>query len=155
MIVTTEHDVTIDRPIDAVFAYATNADNIPAWQPWIVRAWHTPEGPTRVGTTVHVVNRFLGRASEAQSVVTEYRPHTLMVAEGSGGPFRFRTRYLLAPANGGTRLRCTVETEARGIAWAILPIVARAVGRQMAKSFRTLKTLLEAGGDRHVPAETG
>jgi hypothetical protein len=136
--------VIINRAVGEVFADATNADRIPEWQPWIEQAWHTPEGPAQVGTTVHVINRFLGRASEARSVVTEYRSNTIMVAEGSGGPFRSRTSYHFEPAEGGTRLRCTIETEAAGAARLILPIVGRAVGRQMARSFVTLEAVMEA-----------
>jgi uncharacterized protein YndB with AHSA1/START domain len=141
----TEYTIVIRRPLEEVFAYATNADHITEWQPWIEKAWHNPEGPTAVGTTVHVVNRFLGRSSEAQSVVTEYQPNAAMVAEGSGGPFRFRTTYRFEPVGNGTHLRCVIENQARGAAKLVLPVVTWAVGRQMAKSFESLQRVLESG----------
>jgi hypothetical protein len=93
--------------------------------------------------TVYVVDRLLGRTSERSATVTTYQPNVCMVSKGSSGPFRFRTSYLLAPTDAGTRLRCVIENEARGSARLILPLVSWRARRQMRKSVRMLKRLME------------
>ena len=56
-----QNSVTIDRPVEDVFAYMTTVENSPTWQNPVLEAWQTSSGPLGVGATLVVKARVLGR----------------------------------------------------------------------------------------------
>ena len=51
MTIQQEHTVVIDRPIEEVFAFVTDPDNVSLWQSTSLETEQTSEGPVGVGTT--------------------------------------------------------------------------------------------------------
>jgi Polyketide cyclase / dehydrase and lipid transport len=149
---------TVNRPIDEVFAYIVSAETIPEWQYGTVRAWFTPTASLAIGTTLHLMtstrgSRLLRRTREGSLTVTDYQSNALMELTTDYGPFRFRTRYLLEPAEEGTSLRC--EFEGRATEWAarlLLPLVTRKLARLPARNIRALKAKLESRSESAVGA---
>ena len=69
--VNVETSIIINRPIEEVFAYLTDAGNNPQWDLGLVEVRQTPERPVGVGTRITEVRKFLGRKMETTSEVVE------------------------------------------------------------------------------------
>lgn len=67
--------ITINQPVDKVFAYVTAVENHKAWQTGILEAKVTPEGPIAVGSTYHYTSEVMGRRYESQMQVSAYEPN--------------------------------------------------------------------------------
>ncbi len=61
-----ECSVTIDRPVEEVFAFLSNYENDPKWSSATVEGKKTSEGPIGVGTTWRSVSKVLGRRTEVE-----------------------------------------------------------------------------------------
>ncbi len=61
MAIRQEHTVVIERPIEEVFAFATDPDKASLWQSTSLGTKQTSEGPVGVGTTFRDTSKFLGR----------------------------------------------------------------------------------------------
>jgi uncharacterized protein YndB with AHSA1/START domain len=141
-----EHSVVIDRPIEEVFAYLTDANNDSLWQATTLETEQTSEGPVGVGTIYRSVSKFLGRRIETTVEVTEHEPPRKQCVRATSGPMLAAGCSLLEPADGAsTRFTQTLEAEVGGFFRLAEPLVARAFRRQMQADMATLKDLLEAG----------
>ncbi len=144
MAATYEHTVEIERPVDEVFEYVTDAGNYPRWQPSLVAVRPRSERRLTVGSAVTETRRFLGREMETTWTCTEHEPCTRSTIETDDGPVPFRGTFLLEPAAEGTRFTWVVEV--RGAATRLGgPLVGRAVRRELQTNTARLKELLERG----------
>ena len=48
-----ENTIYIDRPIDEVFAYLSDFENIPKWNYFVLEVRQRSENPIGIGTTYH------------------------------------------------------------------------------------------------------
>ncbi len=139
-----EHTVVINRPIEEVFAFMAQAENLPRWAASTVEARQTSEGPVSAGTTCTVVNKAMGREMEHDFVVTEYVPHTIYAAKSTSGPFPMHMRYSLEPTDGGTSVHTVSEADLGGMARIAAPVLTGMARKQIAADHRTLKAMLES-----------
>ena len=139
------NEIGIDRPVDAVAAYAVDPDNAPRWYANIrsVR-WVTPP-PLAVGTRLEFVARFVGRTLTYTYEVTELVAGERMVMRTAEGPFPMETTYSWRAASPRTTMM-TLRNRGRptGFPALVAPFMAAAVGRANRKDLRKLKALLEA-----------
>jgi len=141
-----EHSVVIDRPVEEVFAYVTDANNDALWQSSTLDTEQTSEGAVGVGTTYRSVSKFLGRRIETTLEVTEHEPPRKQCSRVASGPIPAVGCYLFEPADGGsTRFTQNLAAEVGGFFRLAEPLVARAFRRQLEADMATLKDLLEAG----------
>ncbi len=146
MAIRQEHTVVIERPIEEVFAFATDPDKASLWQSTSLGTEQTSEGPVGVGTTFRDTSKFLGRRIESTYEVTENDPPHRQCMRITSGPIPGSGCYLFEPAGGGsTRFTQTFEAEAGGFFRLAEPLVGRAIRRQIEADMATLKDLLEAG----------
>lgn len=141
-----DYTVTIERPVEDVFAYLTDPEKLPEWQSTLVEIRKESEGPTAVGTRLTEVRRFLGRRMESTLEVTEYEQNRKWSLKTVSGPVPYTVDHTLEPSDGGTRLAWVGEGEPGGFFKFAEPIVARAAKRQFGSDFETLKDILEARG---------
>ncbi len=146
MAIREELSVVIDRPIEEVFAFATEAENEPLWQSTSLETEQTSGGPVGVGTTFRNTHKFLGRRIDSTYEVTENEPPRRQCVRVTSGPIPGSGCYLFEPAEGGTRFTQRFEAEIGGFFRLAEPLVGRAIRRQMDVDMATLKDLLEAGG---------
>ena len=146
MAIREELSVVIDRPIEEVFAFATEPENEPLWQSTSLETEQTSGGPVGVGTTFRNTSKFLGRRIDSTYEVTENEPPRRQCVRVTSGPIPGSGCYLFEPAEGGTRFTQRFEAEIGGFFKLAEPLVGRAVRRQMDVDMATLKDLLEAGG---------
>ncbi|HEY4606304.1 MAG TPA: SRPBCC family protein, partial [Acidimicrobiia bacterium] len=106
--------IEVERPIEDVFAYLADFENVPSWNYAIAETEKTSDGPVGVGTTYRQV-RTLPSWSEESFEVTIYEPHRSLGLTGTLGPFVAELEYHLEPFELGTRVTNEVELRPRGI----------------------------------------
>ena len=52
-----ENTIHVERPIDEVFAFLSDFENLPKWNYFVLRVVKTSAGPVGVGTTYHQVRK--------------------------------------------------------------------------------------------------
>ena len=134
------YSVTINRPVDEVFAFVTDGEQCKRWRPGvmdIVKA--TGEAHGGVGTRyLQGVKGPLGRRIRADYEITVYEPNKLIEFQTVAGPARPHGRYEFAATNGGTNLTFSLDAELTGIRRMLM---AGAVQRTMDGEVRTLDNL--------------
>jgi uncharacterized membrane protein len=146
MAIREELSVVIGRPVEEVFAFATDPENDPLWQSTSLETEMTSGEPVGVGTTFRNTSKFLGRRIETAYEVTEMEPPRRQCVKIVSGPIPGSGCYLFEPAEGGTRFTQTFDAEVGGFFSLAEPLVARAIRRQTEADMATLKDVLEAGG---------
>jgi uncharacterized membrane protein len=136
--------VDIDRPIDAVAAYAADPSNAPDWYANIESAdWKTGP-PLRVGSVVAFVARFLGRRLAYDYEFVELVPGERLVMRTAQGPFPMETTYTWAPTpGGGTHMTLRNRGEPAGFSKLVAPLMGPAIHRANRKDLARLKSILE------------
>ena len=119
-----EHSVTIDRPIDEVFAFLADGENDPRWRSGVLDVERV--AGDGVGARYRQgVKGPMGRRVAADYEVTEFAPPRALGFRATAGPVRPEGRYELEPAGAGTRVRFTLRCTPRGVARLMTPMVAR------------------------------
>ncbi len=139
-----EAGITINRPVEEVFAFTSNPENEPLWRPELLELEKTSEGPIGVGTTFREVMQFLGRRIENTGEITKYEPNKMMAVKTTSGPVPMEITGTYQPVEGGTELTFEVEGEVGGFFRFAEPLVARMGKRQMETQLANIKDLLEA-----------
>jgi uncharacterized membrane protein len=139
-----ENSVVISRPVDEVFEFVSNIENLPQWAGPVLEAKQTSDGPIRVGTKQTQVAQFLGRRIETSHEVTEYEPNKKLSTKTTSGPLPMEMHCILEPAEEGTRVSLEGNVEAGGFFKLAEPIVGRMLKRQTTSDAANLKDLLEA-----------
>jgi uncharacterized protein YndB with AHSA1/START domain len=86
-VATFENTVLIARPIEDVFGFLSDLENIPKWNYAIVETRKISEGPIGVRTTYRQVRSVPSR-SEERLEITTYEPPRQLEIQGQLGPLR-------------------------------------------------------------------
>jgi uncharacterized protein YndB with AHSA1/START domain len=143
-----ETTVVINRPRDAVAAYAATPDNVPVWYVNIRSIeWQTAP-PLTVGSRIAFVAHFLGRRLAYTYEVVDYVPNERLVMRTSEGPFPMETSYAWqTTADGQTRMTLRNRGTPSGFSRIAAPFMARAMRRANEKDLALLKLTLETIAD--------
>jgi uncharacterized protein YndB with AHSA1/START domain len=142
LVTTFENTVMIRGPIEEVFGFLADFENIPKWNYAIVETHKISEGPVGVGTIYQQVRSVPSR-SEERFEVTAYNPPRHLEIRGQLGPFPSRLSYALDAIPEGTRVTNTVELELRGPGRLLGPVAVPRVREAVAANLQKLKELLE------------
>ena len=88
-----QSDIVIDRPVDAVVAYAADPSNAPEWYANIDSVEWKSTPPATRGTRVAFVARFLGRRLAYTYEFVDFVPGERLVMRTAEGPFPMETTY--------------------------------------------------------------
>ena len=142
---TFQNTVTIRRPVEDVFAFLADFENIPAWNYAIEQTRKTSPGPVGVGTTYRQIRAIPSRSEEGFEV-TGFEPTRRLEVHGDIGPFTATISYLLAPMGGTTQLTNAVElTPSSGALRLLAPLAIPRVKAAVAANLDTLRQVLETG----------
>jgi uncharacterized protein YndB with AHSA1/START domain len=143
-----EESVEINRPVDEVFEYVANPENLPEWSGIVLEVHkEDPQRELREGERFTTVAKFLGRRFETPMEVTAHEPPRRHSDRSTGGPFEQEYTFLLEEAaGGGTRLTQVGEGEPGGFFRLVGPLLEMAGRRQFRADLGNLKDLLEARG---------
>lgn len=136
--------VTIDRPIDEVFAYAGDPSNDPQWSNTIVEARPSSDGPLIKGSTLTQQIRFAGKRIEVDCEISEYEPErrvAFTMVAGSNTGQHLRT---FESVDGGTQVTLSTEGDSSGLFKIADPVLNKIGTRQMGADLHTLKAILES-----------
>jgi hypothetical protein len=143
------HSVTIDRPVEDVWEFASDARNDPVWQRNVIAVGAGADRPLEPGAEIEETFTFLGRRFPVTLVVTEHEFPRRTAVDVRGAPVAGRGAYDFEPSGAGTRFTMTFEADAHRLFKLAEPVFARLVRRDLATCCETLKDLLEAGADRN------
>jgi uncharacterized protein YndB with AHSA1/START domain len=141
---TLELSTIINRPVEEVFAFVSNPENIPKWSSLSRGVTLTSAGPIGVGTTYRSVVAFLGRRIEGETELTEYEPNRSFAEKSQSGPFPIENRTTFERVDGGTRVNFTTVAESGGFFKLAEPLLVGMIKRQFEADFANVKDLLES-----------
>ena len=139
---TLELSIVINRPVEEVFAFASNPENTPKWSSVSSEVKITSAGPIGVGTTYRSVVTFLGRRSESEVEFTEYEPNRSFAQKTKSGPVPVENRVTFERVDGGTRVTFSSVAELGGFFKLAEPLLVSMVKRQFEADFANLKDLM-------------
>lgn len=138
------NEVLIERPVEDVFAYLADFENVPRWNYAIARTTKVTPGPPRVGSEYEQLRSIPRPGTERFTVVAMERP-ALLEVEGQLGPFGARLRYeFLGVGPSRTLLVNQASLSLPGALSLLSPLLARQVGNAVATNLKMLRGLLEA-----------
>jgi len=140
----TEIKLVINRPIEEVFAFVSNSENLPRWRSTSLEVKKTSDGPLGVGSTFRGRFTFLGRQFDGNVVVTAHEPNRVYVSKMVEGPFPLETGYTLEPVENGTHVTFVAEGEPGGFFKLAEPLVVSMARRAYDTDLQNLKEMLEA-----------
>ena len=141
--VTNEKIITINRPVEEVFAYVSDLPSGPEWQPGLVEVRRITEGPEGVGTQYNGVRNFMGRKMESIIEYTTYEPNKKLVFKSISGSTPLVQTFLFEPTTGGTRLTARLELQTSGLMGLAKPLIASGLRREIDSNYDNLKNMLE------------
>ena len=136
-----ENTIPIDRPIDEVFAFLSDFENIPKWNYYVLEVRQLSESPIGTGTTYHQVRK----TDEQVFRIIEFEPnHTLAVKTLPKSSPSFERRFTLYEEGDTTRIRDQWKLDTGRPA--LLERLARGrVKSAVSENLTKLKELLQEG----------
>ena len=141
---TIEHSVVINRPVQEVFAFISNFENNAQWQSGVLEVHKTSQGTVGVGSTGTEVLQFMGRRMEITFEVTEYEENTKFGFKITSGPMPMKGTETFESVEGGTRVNLALQGEASGMFSLAGPMIGGIVRRLVEADCSSVKALLEA-----------
>jgi uncharacterized membrane protein len=139
-----EHRMVIQSPLDQVFEYITNMENMPQWAGGIVAAVKITKGPKRAGTTFRLTAQPpIGATIVSDYAFTEYKVNTGFSAVGSVGPIPFNETWEFRPVPEGTEIHPLMRFEPRGMFRLAQPLLQLGFRRLIHSDMAKLKKVLE------------
>ncbi|RJG12373.1 hypothetical protein D3879_03500 [Pseudomonas cavernicola] len=139
-----EISLVINRPVEEVFAFVSNYENLPRWRSIALEVRKTSEGPSRVGTSYTGKFSFLGLPFDAVFEVIEHEPSRKCTIKTTTRPFPLETRYSFEPVENATRITLVSEGSPGAFFKLAEPLVASMGKRLFEADLHNLKELLEA-----------
>jgi uncharacterized membrane protein len=136
-----ENTIAIDRPIDEVFAFLSDFENIPKWNYYVLEVRQLSESPIGIGTTYHQL-----RKSDQQDFrIIEFEPnHTVALKTVPQSSPSFERRFTLYEEGDTTRIRDQWKLDTGRPA--LLERLARGrVKSAVSENLSKLKELLQEG----------
>ena len=139
-----EINLVINRPIEEVFAFISNPENLPRWRASSLEVKRVSSEPFGVGSVFKGRFTFLGRPLDGNLEVITHEPPRSYATRLTEGPFPLEAHYTLDPANAGTQLSLVVQGEPGGFFKLAEPLVVSMARRSYESDLHNLKEMLEA-----------
>jgi uncharacterized membrane protein len=151
MTISVSDSVVIGRPVDVVFGFVADHENLPAWTVGVKRSRRLTDGPPAVGARYRVVGALLGRPVESSYQITAFDPGRGFDGTMTSPMLGFCEQYRFEHDQDGTRVSMSATVEPHGVFRFLSPIMAAGVRRQVRADHRRLKTVLERPGPAGGP----
>lgn len=137
-------EVTINRPVETVFAFANDPATFPQWQPAVVESRQTSPGPLGVGSTGMNARKVMGQRVESTFEVTSYTQNQSFGVKSTSGPVAYEITSIFQSVDGGTRLSLHFQGEPQGLFKAAERMLAPTIKKDFEEDYQRLKALLES-----------
>ncbi len=126
-----EAAVTVNRPVDEVFARWSEVERYPEWFDMCIERRKVTEGPIRLGTIYHALDKLPpGRRVQTTLEITAYQPNELMAARLSK-PLDAIWEVRFEDTNGSTRMTFRTVANLSGLQGLIAPLLSGWARRQL------------------------
>ncbi|MDP6451813.1 MAG: SRPBCC family protein [SAR202 cluster bacterium] len=140
--------VTIEAPIEQVFDYIADIENMDQWVNGVTEPKWTSDPVEETGATFQSFYTYGGTTHEMEYEITALEAPTRMATRSTSGPFPFDAEVELVPVEEKTRITNTLDARATnlalGIWFALFGVLIRPfMARQLQRELLLVKTLLE------------
>jgi uncharacterized membrane protein len=136
-----ENTIRIDRPIDEVFAFLSDFENIPKWNYYVLEVRQLSDNPIGIGTTYHQVRK----TDEQDFRIIEFEPnHTIAMKTLPQSSPDLEMRFALYEEGDTTRVRDEWKLDT-GRHALLERLAGGRVKSAVAENLAKLKELLEEG----------
>jgi uncharacterized membrane protein len=136
-----ENTIRIDRPVDEVFAFLSDFENVPKWNYYVLEVRQLSDNPVGVGTTYHQVRK----TDEQDFRIIEFEPnHTVGVKTLPRSSPSFERRVTLYREGDATHIRDEWKLD-MGRPAVLERLARRRVKSAVAENLAKLKELLDEG----------
>jgi uncharacterized membrane protein len=105
-----EDSIFIACPLQEVFDFMVESENLAMWDSSVVRAEKIGTGPVGLGTRTRGTSKIMGKHIDWATEATEFAPPTRITYTSVEGLIHFVVTNVLEPVEGGTRLTYRVDT---------------------------------------------
>jgi len=138
-----QHSVTINRPLEAVFAYVLDGEKCPEWRTHVLDIKRL-SGDGGVGTRyAQGVRGPMGRRIAADYQVTVCEPNRRYEFQTTTGPARPHGRFEIEPDGDGSRLTLSLDSQMKGLTGLFLGRMVQTTMDSEVRSIERIKELLE------------
>jgi uncharacterized protein YndB with AHSA1/START domain len=120
--------VTVDKPVDKVFAYLSDFTTTTEWDPGTVQTVRIA-GDGDVGTQYRNTTRFAGRETQLTYVVHERVPNQRVALRGENKTVIAHDTMTFRTSGGGTEVTYTADFTFKGVTRLLAPLLKPAVNR--------------------------
>jgi carbon monoxide dehydrogenase subunit G len=146
-VIRVDRDIEVGRPAAEVFERLTKVEDLPRWQPAIVEAALTSEGPIGVGSTLRLVVAAGGQRTEATGTVVEFDRPNLIAIDASAGPANIRARVAVTEIDpASSRVAVGTEIALGGMLRFVEGMVRSRIEAEAPAAAQAVKDWLEAPG---------
>jgi len=135
--------VDIQRPNEAVFAFASNIASLPPYNKGILEARKITPGSIRAGSIFRLTAIQFGLRMTARLMITAYEANKLFAYQVTSGPFPVETRYILKGSSKGTRIDAKREPQVNGLMKWLIPLATNPARRKLHRELASLNGYLE------------
>ena len=139
-----QESINIKRPVDKVFAYTTDANNLPKWVSGITESEQTFQGPWCVGTTIKGISRVAGANMKWTGKVTEFEMNNKWSMNTTSWGVIFEEHWTYDPIEGGTKFTKVYDMKIGWFLSLFTPMLVNWAQKSLEVSLNNLKRILEA-----------
>lgn len=136
-------DLKVNRPVEKVFAWLTNAENQGKFDKSSLKMELLTPEPWQTGTQFRELRDLGGRKTEVFSEIAELEPNRRFVIRSKTGP-EWLGIWLFEPDGNGTRLRWTGQMRMKGLGRLLEPLIGRQMRAQIERQFAHLPAIIES-----------
>ncbi|WP_109211324.1 MULTISPECIES: SRPBCC family protein [Microbacterium] len=135
--------IRIERPVQEVFDFLTDARSRSRWDESVVFEELTSPPPVGVGTTIHSRLRAMGRESDFHWRVMQFNPPARMATVSTSGPVPTTLVLDFTASGNDCDVRATIEVTPEGLMRFVEPMIGEMVRTNLATGLDRAKALLE------------
>jgi uncharacterized membrane protein len=139
-----QHEVTVhlNRPVEQVFAFLADYQNLQTWQSNLIENEQLTKGPVRIGTRFREIRQTGPGQSEIQAEITYFEPNKGFSTKTITGP-QCTVSYSLRGEDHGTQLSYKFVMLTSGMMRLLEPLIASQIRKGTDEDFQKLKHILE------------
>ena len=137
--------ILIDKPVQDVFAFVTNPNNMSKWNSAVVSMQQITPGAVGVGTKFKNVGEMLGRRIEGEMQVVAFEPDSKYGFQMNAGPMQVNVVLTFKTVGTGTKINLNAQGNPAGVFKLAEGVMQGRVKSMREENLARLKSVLEKG----------